>query len=178
MMRSPNEVKVNGIIIAGSENTVEALKKELRAKIRDPREAEFERLRAEGFDSETAALMSGAVNLDEGRQADMILRNAMYDSPSEKFESRIIETTNMAVRQVTTGVGSALGSAASMVVLRTVVQNSGAFMFGGVVLGGAVAGVMVGKAVGVTLGKGWAIAAVANVAMATGILAFAMARKK
>lgn len=166
------------IVLPSEVRQTEDLRKTIRSMVTDPRVRKFEQLRAEGVDSETASYLSDLREMDTASQAEHVLRTAQYDDPMDRIRWAATTETQGALRSVGQATGAAVGSAMSMVLLRTVTRYSGALLLGGTLASGAIVAAVVGKTVAGSLGKAAAIVAIANVVMASGILALAIGRRR
>lgn len=166
------------IILPSEVKQTEDLRKTLRSMVVDPRVRKFEQLRAEGMDSETAMALSDLREMDTAAQAEHVLRTAQYDDPMDRIRWAATTETQGALRSVGQATGAAVGSAMSMVILRTITQYSGTLMLGGTLVAGGIVATLVGKTVAGTLGKAAAVVAITNVVMASGILALAIGRRR
>lgn len=175
-------MKAGLIVLPEEVHGREDLVKQIAAKIRmrPPEEARYEELRALGLDNETSREASGWYPPGgEVEYASAALRTApMYQDPADRVKYVAAIETQGSMRRVGEAAGAAVGSAAGLGILRLATQHSAKLVFGGTVLGGAVVATIGAQVVASTLGKVATVMFVTNVALATGLLAFALVRRR
>lgn len=143
------------IIIPDDVGRSEELRKQLQAMVLDPRTREFNELRRQGLDSETAASLSGLDALDARYQADAVLSSARYADPGPIIEAARSSAYEIptALRHVGSAAGAAMGSMLGMGAVRFVVRNSGAFGVGAGAVGLGIAIMLAARLITPVLGK-------------------------
>lgn len=176
-------MKAGLIVLPDEVHGREDLVKQIAAKIRQrsPSESRYEELRRMGLDNETAREASGWYGISDNpvEQAVETVRSAtLYDDPSDRVKYVAAVETQSSMRRVGEAAGAAVGSAVGLGLLRAATAHSTKLVFGGTVLAGGAIAVIGGQVVAATLGKVATVLFVANVALATGVFAFALARRR
>ncbi len=167
-----------GILLPREIATTEELRAALAATVRDPRASEFERLKAAGFDSETAASLSGLDTMSPGARANVILGSvgAVADV-SASVTDTAVAVASTGLRQVGAQAGSSLFNAMGMVLIRGAAANSAALSVTGTVIVGSAVAFGAGKLVSSSLGAAAGIAAAAGAGLTTALAAWALLRR-
>lgn len=159
-------------IILPNDSSVEDLRKTLKESIKDPRIRQFEELRDQGFDSETASELSGLHTLQPEAMTEAVLISANRGPGSPAYE--IVRASSYeiptALRNVGSAAGSALGSVIGMNLLRGAAANAttvGLVAGTGILVAGSM---VVAKYVTRAQGAWWAAAAVLNLCSAVAIV--------
>lgn len=161
-------------IILPSDSPAEALRKQLKEAIKDPRKRLFEEYRAAGFDSETAASLSDLGSMDSAAQAETILSQAVVSVPSSYDATRAVVTeVPQALRNIGSATGAAIGSSVGMLILKQAVNHSTFLFVGGFTVVGILGTYAATKFVTGSLGKFLGVVAGGNVAAAAGLITVA-----
>lgn len=165
------------LILPDDFHSDEGLRKSLANIVRSPADREFERLKAEGFDSETAASLAGLDDYSPEHRAEVILRASGVESYVVASHN-VARTAQGAMANSLTSVGSSagaqVGSAISAAIMRGAVKNAQSLSVAGTVIVGCGVAYASAKIVGTALGTGAAIAAAAGSIVTASLIAMSL----
>jgi hypothetical protein len=176
-------MKAGMIILPDEVANKEDLVKSIQAAIRprSPAEGNYRHYVQQGLDNETARELSGwyGESSDPVEAATARIRYAgTHEDPADRVKFVAATETAGSMRRVGEAAGAAVGSALGLGVLRVATEHSAKLVFGGTMLAGGVVAVIGGQVVASTIGKVASALFVLNVATATGLLAWSLARRR